>query len=174
MKRECCGKVACIRIERQGEFGLSPDLFRIQTRLPLRPSTNMSHTTYVKHTGYQVNIIHHESHVSSNNKQYSTIHMPMSYSTPKPCGWQRDPTWNRRQLRGWVGGKLIDGVTFGARSKSGASSIGIRTACSNTDAGPAVPAVAALLRCTDGIPSAHVRNRRISFWPTLAGPNQRK
>ena len=31
-----------------------------KTRLPLRPSTNMSHTTYVKHTGYQVNIIHHE------------------------------------------------------------------------------------------------------------------
>ena len=60
MKRECCGKVACIRIERQGEFELNPDLFRIQTRLPLRPSTNMSHTTYVKHTGYQVNIIHHE------------------------------------------------------------------------------------------------------------------
>ena len=35
----------------------------------------------------------------------------------------------------------VDGVTFGAWSKSGASSIGIRTACSNTDAGPAVPAV---------------------------------
>ena len=32
--------------------------------------------------------------------------MPMSYSTPKPCGWQRNPTRNRRQLRGWVGGKL--------------------------------------------------------------------
>ena len=40
---------------------MNPDLFRIQTRLPLRPSTNMSHTTYVKHTGYQVNIIHHEA-----------------------------------------------------------------------------------------------------------------
>ena len=100
--------------------------------------------------------------------------MPMSYSTPKPCGWQRNPTRNRRQLRGWVGGKLIDGVTFGARSKSGASSIGIRTACSNTDAGPAVPAVAALLRCTDGIPSAHVRNRRNPFRPTLAGPKPTK
>ena len=112
-----------------------------KTRLPLRPSTNMSHTTYVKHTGYQVNIIHHESHVSSNNKQYSTIHMPMSYSTPKPCGWQCDPTQNRHQLRGWVGGKLsCRRLPFGARSKS-ASSIGVRTACSNTDAGPAVPAV---------------------------------
>ena len=57
----------------------------------------------------------------------------------------------------------VDGVTFGAWSKSGASSIGVRTACSNTDAGPAVPAVAALLRCTDGIPSAHVRSRRNPF-----------
>ena len=84
MKRECCGRIACIRIGRQGEFGLSPDVSRTQTRLPLRPSTNMSHTTYVKHTGYQVNIIHHGIHVSSNtNKQYSTIHMPMSYSTPQ-------------------------------------------------------------------------------------------
>ena len=107
MMMRCYGKVACIRIERQGEFGSGPDMSRTQTRLPLRPSTNMSHTTYVKHTGYQVNIIHHESHVSSNtNKQYSTIHMPMSYSAPKPCGWQRNPTRNRRQLRGWVGGKL--------------------------------------------------------------------
>ena len=107
MMMRCYGKVACIRIERQGEFGSGPDMSRTQTRLPLRPSTNMSHTTYVKHTGYQVNIIHHESHVSSNtNKQYSTIHMPMSYSTPKPCGWQRNPIRNRRQLRGWVGGKL--------------------------------------------------------------------
>ena len=79
-----------------------------------------------------------------------------------------------REISNCAAHKLIDGVTFGARSKSGASSIGIRTACSNTDAGPAVPAVAALLRCTDGIPSAHVRNRRIPFRPTLAGPNQRK
>ena len=146
---------------------------RTQTRLPLRPSTNMSHTTYVKHTGYQVNIIHHESHVSSNtNKQYSTIHMPMSYSTPKPCGWQRDPTRNPHQLRGWVGGKLSDSVAFRSWSKS-ASSIGVRTACSNTDAGPAVPAVATLLRCTDGIPSAHVRNRRNPFRPlSLAQSNE--
>ena len=45
----CYGKVACIRIERQGEFGSGPDMSRTQTRLPLRPSTNMSHTTYVKH-----------------------------------------------------------------------------------------------------------------------------
>ena len=113
----CYGKVACIRIERQGEFGLSPDLFRIQTRLPLRPSTNMSHTTYVKHTGYQVNIIHHENHVTGNNKQYNTIHMSVSYSTPKPHGWQRDPMRNRRHLRGWVGGKLRNGGTLGAGPK---------------------------------------------------------
>ena len=68
----------------------------------------------------------------------------------------------------------VDGVTFGAWSKSGASSIGVRTACSNTDAGPAVPAVAALLRCTDGIPSAHVRDRRNPSRPTLAGPKPTK
>ena len=110
-------KKACIRIERQGEFGSGPDMSRTQTRLPLRPSTNMSHTTHMKHTGYQVNIIHHESHVTGNNKQYNTIHMSVSYSTPKPHGWQRDPMRNRRHLRGWVGGKLRNGGTLGAGPK---------------------------------------------------------
>ena len=74
-------------------------------------------------------------------------------------------------MGGWEA--VLTALPFGARSKS-ASSIGIRTACSNTDAGPAVPAVAALLRCTDGIPSAHVRNRRNPFRPTLAGPKPTK
>ena len=36
----------------------------------------------------------------------------MSQSTPKPRGWQSDPARNRRQLRGWVGGKLIGGGSF--------------------------------------------------------------
>ena len=69
--------------------------------------------------------------------------MSMSYSTPKPRGWQSDPTRNRRQLRGWVGGKLSYGGSFSELVQKSASSIGVRTACSNTDAGPAVPAVAA-------------------------------
>ena len=42
------------------------------------------------------------------------------------------------------------GVAFPELVQKSASSIGVRTACSNTDAGPAVPAVAALPRYTDG------------------------
>ena len=47
-------------------------------------------------------------------------------------------------------GKLIGGGFFSELVQRSARSIGLRTACSKADAGPAVPAVAALLRYTDG------------------------
>ena len=102
-------------------------------------------------TSYHVNIIHHESHVSSdNNKQYNTMHMPMSYSTPKPRRWQSDLRGtDANSGDGWVG-SLVDGLAFPELVQKSARSIGVRTACSNTDAGPAVPAVAALPRYTNG------------------------
>ena len=152
---------------------MSPDLFRIQTRLPLRPSTNMSHTTNVKHTGYQVNIIHHEVMFQVTINDIVQYICQCRIRPPNRAGGNatRHGT-DANSGDGWVG-SCVDGVTFGAWSKSGASSIGVRTACSNTDAGPAVPAVATLLRCTDGIPSAHVRNRRNPFRPlSLAQSNE--
>ena len=76
--------------------------------------------------------------------------MPMSYSTPKPRRWQSDLRGtDANSGDGWVG-SLVDGLAFPELVQKSARSIGVRTACSNTDAGPAVPAVAALPRYTDG------------------------
>ena len=83
--------------------------------------------------------------------------MPMSYSTPKPHGWQRDPMRNRRHLRGWVGGKLELRRCLPELVQKWAKTLGIRTVCSNTDAGPAVAFVSLLVRyIPTEIPSAHV------------------
>ena len=45
--------------------------------------------------------------------------MPVSYSTPQTAQVAKRPTRTRRQLRGWVGGKLCCGVAFRSWSKSG-------------------------------------------------------
>ena len=117
MKRECCGRIACIRIGRQGEFGLSPDMSRIQTRLPLRPSTNMSHTTYVKHTGYQVNIIHHEVMLQVTINDIVQYICQCRIRPPNRAGGNatRHGT-DANSGDGWVG-SLVAGDTLGAGPK---------------------------------------------------------
>ena len=96
---------------------MNPDLFRIQTRLPLRPSTNMSHTTYVKHTGYQVNIIHHESHVPSNNNNIIQYICQCRIRPPNRAGGSatRHGT-DTNSGDGWVG-SLVTALPFGAGPK---------------------------------------------------------
>ena len=56
MIQMCMVKSLVSEIERQGEFGLGSSVTWTQNPTPLLPSTNTSHTTHVKHTGYQVNI----------------------------------------------------------------------------------------------------------------------
>ena len=80
----------------------------------------------------------------------------MSYTTPKPRWWPSDLRGTDANSRdGWVG-SLSCGVLKELVQKW-AKSLSIRPACSNPDAGPAVPVVSLLLRyITTEIPSIHV------------------
>ena len=89
--------------------------------------------------------------------------MPMSHSTPKPCGWQRDPTRNRRQLMGCVGGKLsCQRYPWSLVQKCSRAS-SIRTSCSNTDADPRRTAPTAIAAAIHRNLIAHVRHRFAPF-----------
>ena len=69
----------------------------------------------------------------------------MSYTTPKPRWWPSDLRGtDANSGDGWVGSCVA--ACLKELVQKWAKSLGIRTACSNTNAGPAVPFVALLLR----------------------------
>ena len=80
----------------------------------------------------------------------------MSYTTPKPRWWPSDLRGtDANSGDGWVGSCVA--ACLKELVQKWAKTLGIRTACSNTDAGPAVPVVSLLLRyITTEIPSIHV------------------
>ena len=70
--------------------------------------------------------------------------MPVSYTTPKPRWWPSDLRGtDANSGDGWVGSYVA--ACLEELVQKWAKSLGVRTACSNTDAGPTVPVVSLLL-----------------------------
>ena len=121
----------------------------------------MSHTTHVKHTGYQVNIIHHEIMFQV------TINNIVQYICQ--CRIRPPNRAGNTDLRGTdtisgdgCVGRLTAAVPLELVQKCGRAS-GVRTGCSNTTADPRRTAPTAITAAIHRILIAHVRHRIAPF-----------